>query len=161
MSDGVTYEAALRVVRLLADALERYAEGDDLSLETLGEGLEHCGAGPDEIEAAVLLLRSLCGCIGSGAGQSLAAPAPAANRVPSDEERALMTPEAWGFLLALRGRKSLDPGQFEQVIDMVVGTGVRPVGVDEVREAATRVALQLDADAANEAVPVGAIELPH
>jgi len=50
MSDGVTYEAALRVVRLLADALERYAEGDDLSLETLGEGLEHCGAGLRQME---------------------------------------------------------------------------------------------------------------
>ena len=73
--DGVTYEAALRVVRMLADAMERYAEGDDLALETLGESLERSGAGPDEMEAAVLLLRSLSGCIASGPAQSLEAPA--------------------------------------------------------------------------------------
>ena len=162
MSDGVTYDAALRVVRLLSDALERYVEGDDLSLETLGESLEHGGVGPDEIEAAVLLLRSLCGCIGAGSAQALEAPASDANRVRSDEERALMSPDAWGFLLALKGRGSLDATQFEQVVDWAVASGLRPVGVDEVREAATRIALRLDStDPAGEDANLGAIELPH
>lgn len=161
MSDGVTYEAALRVVRMLSDALERYTDGDDLALETLGESLDRAGAGPDEIEAAVLLLRSLSGCIASGAAQSLESPTSGAHRVPSEEERAVMSPEAWGFLFALRGRGSLDASQLEQVIERIVGSGVRPVGLDEVREVAARVALRLDSQDAVEDLSLGAFELPH
>jgi hypothetical protein len=57
-------------------------------------------------------------------------------------EGAFAEPRAWGFLLALQQRGSLDPGQFERVLDRLTASGVRPVGVELAREVAVRVALR-------------------
>jgi hypothetical protein len=42
----------------------------------------------------------------------------------------------------LRQRGSLDPLQFERVLDRLTASGVRPIGVELAREVAARVALR-------------------
>lgn len=144
MSDDDARDAVFRALRLMADQLERYVEGDDLALETLGEAFEQSGLSTDDLHSAVMVLRS----IGSGSfepdGDEDPAPGRHAHRVLSPEERAILAPEAWGYLLWLRSQGSLDPGQFERVLDLVSGSGVRPVSIEHVREAAVRIAMTTD-----------------
>ena len=59
-------------------------------------------------------------------------------------ERAILSPEAWGFLLDLRRRGALDAAQFERVLDQLNSTGIRPVDLELARDVAVRVALQVD-----------------
>jgi hypothetical protein len=49
--------AILKLLRLLSDHLEGFVEGDDFAFDTLGEAIEASGYGPDDIQAAILLLR--------------------------------------------------------------------------------------------------------
>jgi len=144
MSAARDGEAALRALRAIADQLEAYLDGDELAFETLGERFEESGLASEDLIDALYALRSL-----SGAGEILgltheARPAQDSQRVLSSEERATLSPEAWGFLLSLRRRGSLDPGQFEQVLDQLSGLGLRPVDVATAREVAARVALHVD-----------------
>src|SRR5216117_125300 len=141
MSGVTSHDAVVRALRLLADQLERYVEGDELAFETLGEAFEQSGLSPDDMQSAVMVLRSLGAAGGEPDGDEDPAPGPHAHRVLSPEERAILAPEAWGYLLWLRSEGSLDAGQFERVLDLVSGSGVRPVGVEHVREAAVRVAM--------------------
>ena len=64
--------------------------------------------------------------------------------MPNAQEQVSLSPEAWGYLIDLRRRGSLDPGQFERVLGILTGCGVRPVGVELAREVATRVALTFE-----------------
>ena len=59
----------------------------------------------------------------------------------SPEERESLSPEAWGYLLALRRRGSLDADQFERVLDRLTSSGIRPIGIDLAREVAAEIAL--------------------
>ena len=154
MSDNGTHEAVLRVLRLLADRLEAYLDGDDTSFETLGESLEQADVSADDLQAAALVLRTLQAGGASGASDAIEhEPAAEAHRVLSQEERAILAPEAWGYLLWLKSRGSLDAGQCERVLDLVSGSGVRPVGVEHVREAAVRIAMASDDDGRGEGAP--------
>jgi uncharacterized protein Smg (DUF494 family) len=136
-----------RVLAVIARHLQAYLEGDELAFESLGEALEQAGLGPEDLEAARAVLRSMGG---DGSGAAVVAvdepPAAAAHRVLSPEERESLSPEAWGFLLALRQRGDLAPRQFERVLDCLAGLGVRPVDVDLAREVATEVALRDEHD---------------
>jgi len=140
-----------RLFSLLADHLEAWLKGDELALEALGQGLKESGMTEDELQAALCALRGIAGArlqvgldSGEGAGDAGLdeAPGQRAQRVLGPEERDSLSPEAWGFLLALRQRGSLDPGQFERVLDRLTTSGVRPVGVDLACEVAVRVALR-------------------
>lgn len=160
MNEDSMNDPVVKLLRLLADRLESYLEGDDLAFDTLGEILEQEGLSGEEIQATVMVLRSMC-LAESGAAEGLdGGPGKGALRVPSAEERALLRPEAWGYLLWLQRRGSLDAEQFERVIEQVVASGVRPVGVDQVREVATRVALQVDYNE-EPGEPHGAYDLPN
>jgi len=144
MSEIRDGESALRALRTIADQLEAYLEGDELAFETLGERFEEVGVSGEHLQEALLALRSL-----SGEGEILGLdgatlPARDSQRVLSSEERATLSPEAWGFLLDLKRRGSLDPGQFEQVLDQLSAVGIRPVDVATAREIAARVALRVD-----------------
>lgn len=143
MSDQGRSDVIQRLFDLLADHLEAWLEGDDLALESLDQTLQESGLSGEEIEAGVLALRSIAG---HPAGAAVAtvdeAPGVRAQRVLSPEERESLSPEAWGFLLALRQRGSLDPLQFERVLDRLTASGVRPIGVELAREVAVRVALR-------------------
>ena len=162
MSDDSMNQAVIRLLQLLADRLEGYVDGDELAFETLGEALEQAGFGGEELQATALLLQSLGGGEAYGAAESIeTAPGKDAQRVPSDEERARLSPEAWGYLLALQRRGSLDPEQFERVVDRLVTSGARPVGIDLARDVATRVALDFDEPGEPGDVPHDAIDLPH
>src|SRR5262249_23147256 len=99
------------------------------------------GLSPDDLLSAVMVLRSVSTAGGEPDGDDEPMPARHAHRVLSPEERAILMPEAWGFLLRLRKDGSLDAAQFERVLDLVAGCGIRPVGVEHVREAAVRVAM--------------------
>ena len=142
-------DGASRLLRLLAERLQGYLEGDDLVFETLGEAIEEAGLSPDELETAILALRGAAAASDAEHGEHAAAtlvrpPGKQAQRVWSKEERETLSPEAWGFLIDLRRRGSLDDGQFERVLDFLTCCGVRPVSVDMAREVAVRVALEGD-----------------
>ena len=139
-------DGASRLLRLLAERLEGYLEGDDLAFETMGEAIEEAGPSADEMETAILALRGAATASDAERGGHAAAtldraPGKQAQRVWSKEERETLSPEAWGYLIELRRRGSLDDGQFERVLDFLTGCGVRPVSVDFAREVAVRVAL--------------------
>src|SRR4029079_15616310 len=109
------------------------------SCEPLGESLAQPDVSADDLQAAALVLRTLHAG-GSGASDTIEhEPAAEAHRVLSPEERAILAPEAWAYLLWWKSRGSLDAGQCERVLDLVSGSGVRPVGVEHVREAAVRI----------------------
>lgn len=153
-------DAVQRVLAVIARHLQAYLDGDELAFESLGEALDQAGFGPEDLDAARTVLRSM-------AGESLGAavvavddlPAAVAHRVLSPEERESLSPEAWGFLLALRQRGDLAPRQFERVLDCLAGLGVRPVDVDLAREVATEVALRDEHD--TPLFPHGDREISH
>ena len=154
-------DGAGRVLRVIARKLEEYLDGDEMALETLAEALDQEGVTADDIQMAALGIRGLAGRpapFGAGApapaGGSLAdwpmahpAEVPGlagrhAHRVLSAEERDSLTTEAWGYLVDLRSRGTLDADQLERVIEALTTFGERPVEVARAREVAARVALE-------------------
>jgi len=145
MKEEHSNDAVLRLLRLLAESLDHYLDGDETALETLGELIDQAQFSTDEVQSAILVLRTLGGSLsGSEAATVETAPGKNALRILSAEEREMLSPEAWGYLIDLRRRGSLDSGQFERVLDILPGYGVRPIGIDLAREVAARVALQFD-----------------
>jgi uncharacterized protein Smg (DUF494 family) len=144
-----------RLLRRLADHLEEYLEGDERALEVLAEALEDGGFSGEDLQSAILAIRSLAGDPRSGAVVTVDdPPGSGAHRVLSAEERESLSPEAWGYLLDLKVRGSLDADQFERVLDRLTASGMRQVGIDLAREVAAQIALR-----ANE--PWNAAEPPH
>jgi uncharacterized protein Smg (DUF494 family) len=140
MSDELDREAVQRLLGLVARHLEEFFEGDELALESLGAALEDGEFTADQIQSAILTLRSLAGTRTSAAQAPGDPPGRSAQRVLSEQERGSLSPEAWGYLLDLRRRGSLDAGQFECVLDRLAATGVRPIGVEMAHDMAVRVA---------------------
>lgn len=149
MNDERAAARVRRVLARLAAHLERQAHGDALALDALVSDLLDPELTSDDLVGAAWVLRSLGDVSWSAvpAAADLLAPGlpgPPAERVPSAEERDALTPDAWGYLLGLRRRGSLDAGQFERVLDLLAGSGVRPVTLAMARDAAATVALELD-----------------
>lgn len=144
MSEPLSDDAVLRLLHLLADRLESYLEGDENALETLGEWIEESDFSADDLGAAILVLRSFAGRPSVEKTSVGDPPGERALRIPSAQERDLVSPEAWGYLLDLRRRGSLNPEQFERVLDILGDSGLRAVGVELARDVATRVALDFD-----------------
>lgn len=140
MSDELDREAVQRLLGLVARHLEDFFEGDELALESLGAALEDSELTADQIQSAILTLRSLAGTRTRAAQAPADPPGRSAQRVLSEQERGSLSPEAWGYLLDLKRRGSLDSGQFECVLDRLAASGVRPIGVDMAHEVAVRVA---------------------
>jgi uncharacterized protein Smg (DUF494 family) len=162
MSDPTGPDAVTRLLNLVADRLESYLDGDETSLETLGESIEEGGFTPDEVQALVMVLRSLTGtALPPAQVFARLSPGKQVLRVASAEERSFLSPDAWGYLLELRGRGSLDGEQFERVIEILNGSGVRPVSVDLARDVATRVALNVDDVGETGESPRGDFDLTH
>jgi uncharacterized protein Smg (DUF494 family) len=138
MSHQGRNDAIQKLFDVLADHLEAWLDGDDLALEGLDQAIQESGMSGEELLAGVSALRGLAS---RPAGAGIAT-LDEAQRVMSPEERDSLSPEAWGFLLTLRQRGSLDPLQFERVLDRLAASGVRPVGVELAREVAVRVALR-------------------
>jgi uncharacterized protein Smg (DUF494 family) len=159
MSDEAGNPKVTRLLKLLAERLEGYLEGDEMAFETLGEAIEEAGFTADDAQAAMWVLRGFSD--PSGAPQELdAAPGKHAQRVLSAEERASLSPDAWGYLLDLKRRGSLDAEQVERVLDLLADSGVRPVGVEMARDIAMRVALEFDSDMDGE-IPHGDFDVIH
>jgi len=161
MSESRTGDAVQQILRLLAERLDSWLEGDELAFETVGEALEEARFGADEVQSAILVLRSLLGELPDRIETAFeTVPGDRTLRVPSAEERESLSPEAWGALLDLRRKGSLSGGQFERVLEALGTCGVRPVGVDLALEVATRVALHGDDPGAQE-VPHGEFDIAH
>jgi uncharacterized protein Smg (DUF494 family) len=161
MSETRGEDGVLRALRLVADQIEAYLDGDELAFETLGERIEEAGLGGDDLHGLLMVLRSLSGESAVPGLDAGTAPGRAAHRVLSSEERATLSPEAWGFLLDLRRRGSLDPLQFEQVLDRLSGIGVRPVDLELAREVAGRVVLRVDEETGMPPIPAVDIDRSH
>jgi len=143
MSDDRRRDPVQNLLGIMAEHLEAWLEGDELALEGLGEALQANGLTEEHLQGAILTLRSIAGTLPSAGVAALdEAPGRSAQRVLSSLERESLSPEAWGYLLTLRRRGSLDAGQFERVLDRLTAIGVRPIGVDLAREVAARVALR-------------------
>lgn len=159
MSDENTHERATRLLRRLAERLEAYLGGDDLAFDALGERLEEESFGPDDLQAAAWILRGMIEAP-LPAVELESAPGEHALRILSPEERAALSPEAWGYLLELRRRGSLDARQIERVLDRVTESGAGEVDVAQAREIATRVALHAEDPLPGDS-PHGEIEVIH
>jgi uncharacterized protein Smg (DUF494 family) len=143
MSDDRRTDPVQRLLGLIAEHLEAWLEGDELALESLSEALQSNGLTEEHLQSAILTLRSIAGTLPTAGVAALdEAPGQGAQRVLSPLERESLSPEAWGYLLTLRRRGSLDAAQFERVLDRLTAIGVRPIGVDLAREMAARVALR-------------------
>jgi len=53
----VRTDTAARLLRLLAERLESYLDGDELAFETVGESIEELEPGADDLETAILARR--------------------------------------------------------------------------------------------------------
>jgi len=144
MTDKTSVRGALEVLRRMADRLESYLEGDPGAFESLGETLDQGDFSAGEIEAALMVLRSLHGGFGSVSALNTEDPGRDAQRVQSPEEHEWLSPEAWAYLMGLRRRGALSSEQFEQVMGRLSGCRERPVGIDLAGHMAARVALRYD-----------------
>ncbi|TMQ72104.1 MAG: DUF494 domain-containing protein [Candidatus Eisenbacteria bacterium] len=143
MTASAGSDPVLRLLDVIAERLEAWLAGDELALESLGEALQGNGLTEEHLQAAILTLKTIAGTlprVGTAALEEV--PGRGVHRMLSPLERESLSPEAWGYLLALRRRGSLDAGQFERVLDRLTATGVRPIEVELVREVAARVALR-------------------
>ena len=140
---GRELDGTARILRLVARKLEEYLAGDELAFETLGEVLEQENASPEDVESAIMGIRGLAGVAAPG-GWIAGFPDRHAQRVLSAEERDSLTTEAWGYLLELRSSGTLDPDQFERVLEALTAFGERPVEVERARQVAARVAMEVE-----------------
>jgi uncharacterized protein Smg (DUF494 family) len=142
MSEDRDRAAVQRLLSLIARRIEGHLEGDEEALDSLGQTLEEGEYTEDQVQTVLLALRSLAGhAMMAGEDSSATSPGRSSQRVLSDHERESLSPEAWGYLLDLRRRGSLDSEQFECVLDRLATSGVRQVGVDLAHRMAVRVAL--------------------
>jgi len=141
MKDALDDGTVQRLLRVIADHLEDFAEGDEQALEALAESLDRGGFSGEDLLSAIAAVRSLAVDPRGGVVTVDETPGAGALRVLSAEERESLSPEAWGYLLALRRRGSLDADQFERVLDRLTSIGVRPIGIDLAREVAAEIAL--------------------
>ncbi len=160
MSDRAWNEPAQRLLRMIAEKLDDFLDGDELALETLGEAMEEDGYSSDDLQSAILAIRSMAGG-GMPTGWIAGAPGQRAARVLSSEERDSLSTEAWGYLLDQRRQGTLDSEQFERVLDLLTGSGMRPVSIELAREVASRVAIEIDDSGNAGEVPHGDSELAH
>ena len=141
MKDTLDDGTVQRLLRLIADHLEDFGEGDEQALDALTEELDRGGFSGEDLLSAIAALRSLAADPRSGVVTVDDPPGDGALRVLSAEERESLSPEAWGYLLTLRRRGSLDADQFERVLDRLTSSGIRPIGIDLAREVAAEIAL--------------------
>jgi uncharacterized protein Smg (DUF494 family) len=144
MTDKHSVRGALDVLRELADRLERFLDGDPTAFETLGESLDEGDYSAADIDAALMVLRSLHGALGSMHSSIQEAPGRNAQRIPSPEEREWLSPEAWTYLMEQRRRGALDSEQFEQVLGRLLVCRERPIGVEVAGQMAARVAMRFE-----------------
>jgi hypothetical protein len=156
-----------QVLAQMAEHLERYVEGDALALDALRAALQDPDLTADDLLATAWVLRSLEYVSWNGVPaapdlllEGAHAPAIQVQRVLSAEERESVGPDAWGYLLDLRRRGTLDAGQFERVVDLLAGSGMHPVSLAMAREVAASVVLELDPEASGE-IPYGDLDVAH
>jgi uncharacterized protein Smg (DUF494 family) len=126
------------VALLLLDRLEAFLGGEAGALEELKEGLAGAGVGPDLVHAALAWLRA--GATGEPEEMVPAeTPADPRRRVLSREERRVLPPEAFGFLLRLAADGRLEAEQLESILARL-GEHEFPVELEDVQELAWRVA---------------------
>ena len=167
MTDERTADGVRRVLALLSSHLERHLEGEALALDALPAALQDPGVGVDDLLGALWILRSIEHLTASGVpvapdllSDGARVTGARGQRMPSAEEREFLGADAWGYLLDLRRRGTLDAAQLEEVLDLLAGSGARPVSLALAREAAASVVLDLNAVPSLEG-PYGDLEVAH
>ncbi len=127
------------VLRRIVLQLRAALDGDEFALEDLHEALASSGASGDEIEAALDSILAIT----EPNREDLpdAAGSENGNRVLSLEERSRLSPEAYGYLLGVRGNGAIDEEQFEWVLERALASGERSVGLDEIQDLVLEAAL--------------------
>ena len=69
---------------------------------------------------------------------------PHSHRVLHDSERAIITPEAYGYLLELRELRLLDDMDIELAIDRIMMAGFGSVGIDEMKSVIASIIFDYD-----------------
>lgn len=127
------------VLRQIVHQLRAALTGDEFALEDLQEALAASGASGEEIEAALDAVLALTESNREELPQS--AGSENGNRVLSLEERSRLTPEAYGYLLGVRGNGAIDEEQFEWVLERALASTERRVGLDEIQDLVLEAAL--------------------
>ena len=127
------------VLRRIVLSLRAALDGDEFALEDLTETLAGTGASAEEIDAALDAIFALT----ESDREELpeAERSESGNRVLSLEERSRLTPEAYGYLLGVRGNGAIDEEQFEWVLERALASGERSVGLDEMQDLVLEAAL--------------------
>ncbi len=132
-------ERVKAVLRQIVHQLRAALTGDEFALEDLQEALASTGASGEEIEAALDAIFALTEPNREDLPQ--AAGSESGNRVLSLEERSRLTPEAYGYLLGVRGNGAIDEEQFEWVLERALASTERRVGLDEIQDLVLEAAL--------------------
>jgi len=132
-------ERVKAVLRQIVHQLRAALTGDDFALEDLQEALAATGASGEEIEAALDAIFALTEPNREELPQSVGSEH--GNRVLSLEERSRLTPEAYGYLLGVRGNGAIDEEQFEWVLERALASTERRVGLDEIQDLVLEAAL--------------------
>ena len=132
-------EKVKALLRRVAFQLRAALDGDEFALEELQEVLASSDVPGDELAAAFEAILALTDSnredLPAGDGS------PRGNRVLSLEERSRLTPEAYGYLLGVRGNGAIDEEQFEWVLERALASGERSVGLDEMQDLVLEAAL--------------------
>ncbi len=126
------------VALLLLDRLEAYLAGDGNALDEVKEQLAAAGVTHETVQGAIAWLRAGV----SGEPEELVPaerPSVLGGRVLSREERRVLSPEAFGFLLGLTVEGRLAGDQLEAILARL-GEQDGPVGLADVQELAWQVA---------------------
>jgi uncharacterized protein Smg (DUF494 family) len=127
------------VLRRIVGTLRAALDGDEFAFEELAESLGSSGASSEEIETA---LDAIVALTESDREELPDVEVPLnGNRVLSLEERSRLTPEAYGYLLGVRGNGAIDEEQFEWVLERALASGERSVGLDEMQDLVLEAAL--------------------
>ncbi len=133
-------EKVKALLRRVAFQLRAALDGDEFALEELQDVLASSDVPGDELAAAIEAILALT----DSNREELPAGetgSPRGNRVLSLEERSRLTPEAYGYLLGVRGAGSIDEEQFEWVLERALASSDRRVGLDEVQDLVLEAAL--------------------
>ncbi|MGH7725159.1 MAG: DUF494 family protein [Candidatus Eiseniibacteriota bacterium] len=125
-----------RIVHQLRAALE----GDEFALEDLQEALLSSGATAEDLQTALEAILTLTEPNREDLPETESGSA-RGNRVLSLEESCRLTPEAYGYLLNVRGSGTIDEEQFEWVLERALASGERRVGLPEIQDLVLEAAL--------------------
>lgn len=121
------------VLVVIVQQLRAYMRGDKHALEDLADWLDSGDLEPGTVNSAFQFVLQLIEPYCSGLYVEKGSRRKVNNRILDRAERELVSREAYGHLLHLRDRGSLDDRELELILNQIVGTRSEPVDLDEVK----------------------------